>query len=86
MLVYRDTTTIVLHCYRVVFIYGYLYMCAEACHGLVYGVINGFVHKMVQSLFAYVSYIHSGALAHCLQSFEHLNVTRGIVVFFAYFL
>ena len=59
-------------------------MCTVASHGLVDRVIYGLVHEVVESLFAYVSDIHGRALAHGLQSFEHLYVTRGIVVFLVY--
>ena len=81
MLIYGDTATIVLYGDGVILIDSYFYMCAETCHRLVDGVIHSLVDKMVQSLLADVSDVHSRALTHGFQSLEHLNVTRGIILF-----
>jgi hypothetical protein len=36
---------------------------------------------MVQTLLANIANIHSRALAHGLQAFKHLDITRGIILF-----
>ena len=84
VLIYRNTTSVVLYSDRLVFINGDLDMSAIACHCLVDRVIDSLVDQVVQTFFADVTNIHGRTLAHGLQSLEHLNVTRGIVTFFVY--
>ena len=81
MLVYGDTTTIVLDGDGVIFVDGYFNMCTIAGHRLVDRVIDGLVDQRVQPLFADVTNVHGRAFAYGFQSLEHLNITRGIVLF-----
>ena len=45
---------------------------------LVHRVVDDFGEQMVQRLFVGAADIHAGAAAHRLQSFQHLDVGRGI--------
>ena len=45
---------------------------------LVHGVVDDFGEQMMQRLFVGAADIHAGAAAHRLQSFQHLDVGRGI--------
>ncbi len=38
------------------------------------GVVDDFIHQMMQAAQAGGGDIHAGALAHCLKSFENLNL------------
>ena len=77
--VHRDATSVVLDGYGFVFIDGHFYVGAISCHRLVDGVVHGLIHQMVQSFLAYVADIHRRSLAHGFKSFEHLNVTGGVI-------
>ena len=55
-------------------------MCAEASHCLVDGVVHRLVHQVVKALLTNVANIHGRTLTHGLQSLEHLNITRGVVL------
>ena len=48
------------------------------CQGLVHGVVDDFGEQMMQRLFVGAADIHAGAPAYRLQSFQHLDVGRGI--------
>ena len=52
-----------------------------ACHRLIDRVINGLVDQMVKALLADVTNVHRRAFTYGFQSLEHLNVTRGIILF-----
>ena len=81
VLIDGNTAAVVLYGNGVVFVDSDFDMRAIARHRLVNRVVNSFVYQMVETLFADVSDVHGRAFAHSFQSFEHLNVTRGIVVF-----
>ena len=78
--VYWDTTSVVLNGNGVVVVDGYFDMAAIACHSLVNRVVYCLVDEVVKSFFAYVANIHRRAFAHCLKSFEDLNITGRVVV------
>ena len=80
MLVYGDASSVILNGYRLVLVDGHFDVRAIARHRLVDGVVNGLVDEVVETLFADVSDIHRRALAHCLKSFEDLDVACRIVV------
>ena len=79
VLVDGNATAVVLNGDTVIFVDGYFNVGAVAGHGLVDGVVDGLIDQVVETLLADVSDIHGRALAHGLQSLEHLDVTRGIV-------
>ncbi len=76
----RDSSTVVLDGYRVVFVYGDLYVRAVACQRLVDRVVDHLVNQMVKTLFADVAYIHGRTFADCFQAL-HLNIRRRIFFF-----
>ena len=82
MHIHGDTAAVVFHRYRVVLVDGHFYICAVACHRLVDRVVYRLVNQVMQTLFANIADVHGRALAHCLQAFEYLNVTRRIVAFY----
>ena len=81
VLIYRDTTTIVLYGDRVIFVDSYLNVSTIASHRLVDRVVDGFVYQMVETLLADVANVHSRTLTYSFQTLEYLNVTRGVVLF-----
>ena len=56
-------------------------VAAISGQGLVYGVINNFIHQMVQSGGGGGADIHTRPLAHSLQSFQYLNLTCVVFLF-----
>ena len=86
VLVYRNTTTVVLYGYRLVLVDGNLDVRAIACHSLVDRVVHCLVYEVVKTLLAYVADVHRRALAHCLKSFKNLDITcRVVALGFLYF-
>ena len=81
MLVHGDTAAIILNSNRVIFVDGYFNMCAVTSHSLVDGVVNGLIYKMVETFLRNVTDIHGWTFTHSFQTFEDLNVTRGIIVY-----
>ena len=62
----------------VVFVDGYFHMGTVARQGFVDGVIDHFIHQMVQTSHIDIAYIHGRAFAHRFQAFQHLDILRGI--------
>ena len=86
VLIYWDTAAVVLNCYRLVFVDGYLDVRAIASHSLIDRVVNSLIYEVVKSLLAYVADVHRRALAHCLKSFKNLDITcRVVALGFLYF-
>ena len=81
VLIDRDTTSVILHGDRVVFVDSYFDMRTKASHRLVARVVDGLVDQMVKTLLADVANIHGGALTYGFQTLEYLNVARGIILF-----
>ena len=77
--VYWYSAAVVLYGNGVVCADCYFDVRAESRERLVDGVVYCFVNQVVQSLFAYVAYIHGRAFAYRLEPFEYLDVTCGIV-------
>ena len=73
--VHGNTSAVVLHYDGVVLTDSYFDVGTIASQGFVDGVVHGFVDQVVKSLFADVTDVHSGALSHGFQAFEHLDVT-----------
>ena len=80
VLIYRNAAAVVHYGDGIIFVDGYLYVCAVTGHCLVDRVVHGLVHQVVQTFFGDVSNIHCRAFAHGFQALKHLDVTGGIVV------
>ena len=76
MLVYRDTTSVVFYCDRVVFVDSYLYVCTVTCHGLVDRVVYSLIYQVMQTFLGDVTDVHRRTFANSLKSFENLDVAR----------
>ena len=74
MLSDRDATTVVYARERAVFVYHCFDFGAVACEGLVHGVVDNLVDQVMQAARAGRADVHTGALAHMLETFENLNV------------
>ena len=77
--IHRDASSIVLNGDAPVFVDGDFDMCTKASQGFVNTVVHRLVDEMVKSLLRNVTDVHCRTLAHGLQSFEDLNVTRAVV-------
>ena len=66
VIIYWDTTSVVLYSDGVVFIDCDLDMCAVACHCFVDRVVDCFVYEVVESFFGDVSYVHGWTFTYCL--------------------
>ena len=76
----RDAAAPVLHGDAAVLADGDSDPVAVAGHGLVDGVVHHFVDHVVQRLDVGAADVHTGAAAHGLQPFEHLDIVCGIVI------
>ena len=86
MFVDWNTTTIVLNSDRLILVDSHLNMGAVARHCLVDGVVNGLVDEVMETFLTDVANVHGRTLAHCLKSFEDLDVTcRVVALVFLYF-
>ena len=74
VIVYRDTTSVVLYGDGVVLVNGDFDVVAIAGKCLVDGVVHNLVHQVVKSFAANVANIHRGTLSHCFQTFQYLDV------------
>ena len=81
MLVHGKAAAVVPHGDRPVRVNDHPDMVAEACQGLVDGVVHNFINQVVQAAHVGGTDVHAGALADRLEPFEHLNL--GSVVCFA---
>ncbi len=77
----RDASAVVLDRYRIVFVYGNVYVGTVTGQRLVYGVVHDLVYEMVQTLLADIADIHGGAFANGFQALQHLDVGGGILLF-----
>ncbi len=57
----------------VIFIDGYIDLCTVTGEGLVNGVVNNLINKMMQATNTYITNIHGGPFPYCLQSFKYLD-------------
>ena len=62
----------------VVFVDGHFDVAGISREGFVDGVVDNFIHKVMEALFRNVAYVHCRAFAHGLQSFQHLNITGAV--------
>ena len=83
--IHRNTAAVVFHGDRVVLVDSYLYVGAVTGHSLVDRVVHSLVYEVMKSFLAYVADVHRRAFAHCLKSFEDLNITGGIVTFVVFY-
>ena len=77
--VYRNASTVVLYGDAVVLVDCDFYFCAISSQRFINGVVYGFIHKMVQTLFADVANIHGGTLAHGFKTFQYLDIGCAIL-------
>ncbi len=78
----RYASTVVDHCYGVVFVDGHFDVCGKSGQRFVDGVVHHFIHEVMESFLADVADVHRRAFAHGFESFKHLNVARTVVFFF----
>ena len=71
---YRETAAIVLHGNGTILMERHVNALAIAGKRLVDGVVHNFVYQMMQTARIRGANVHSGALTHCLEAFQHLNV------------
>jgi hypothetical protein len=75
----RNAPAVILHAYCIVPFQNHEYIIAMALHGLVNRIINHFKDKMMQSVYARGSNVHTRALSYRFQTFKNSNVLRRIV-------
>ena len=73
-----DTASVVLYNDRIVLANHHINVGAETGQGFVDGVIHRFIDQMVQTFLADVADVHRRTLANGLQTFEYLDIRRGI--------
>ena len=73
-----DTASVVLYNDRIVLANHHINVGAETGQGFVDGVIHRFINQMVQTFLADVADVHRRTLANGLQTFEYLDIRRGI--------
>ena len=54
----RDASSVVGYGNGIVFVYSYVYIVAESCKSLVYGIVNNLINKMMKSSLSNISDIH----------------------------
>jgi hypothetical protein len=75
-----DTAAIILYGNGIVFINRNADVFAITGKGFVNGIINYFIHEMMQSFFADIANVHGGAFTNRFQSFQHLNTFRTVTI------
>src|SRR3569833_1189855 len=65
----RNTTAIIFYRNRIILVYGNNNIFTMAGKGFVNGIIYNLVHKMVQTFYANIAYIHSGTFANGFEAF-----------------
>ena len=79
----RDAAAVIAHADNVAGLDDDLYPVAVAGQSLVDGVIHDLVYKVMQTRRRGRAYIHTRALADCLQPLQHLDLRR--IIFLRYF-
>ncbi len=49
-----------------------------SCKGLVDGVVNHLIYKMMETFFRNIAYVHCRTFAHCLQALKDLDITGAV--------
>ena len=76
-----DATAVVGNIHHVSGQQAHLDLVAEACQGFVDGVVHDLIHQVVKAPGACRADVHTRALAHCLQAFQHLDLVAVIGFF-----
>ena len=69
VIVYRNTTAVILYSNGIVFVDEYFNVVAVTGQGFVNRVVYNFINQVVQALFTDVANVHRRTLAYCFQSF-----------------
>ena len=75
-----DTTTVIDNLDRIVWKDEHLYIVTVASQSLIDTVIYNLADQVVQTLDAGITDIHGRALADGLKAFEHLDMTRVVII------
>ena len=78
---HRDATAVVGNIHHVSGQQAHLDLVAKACQGFVDGVVHDLIHQVVKAPGACGANVHTRALAHCLQAFQHLDLVAVIGFF-----
>ena len=82
VIVYRNTTSVVLYGNRIIFVDGHFDVVAITGERFVDRVVHNFINQMVESFDTNVTNIHRGALSYRFQTFQYLDVLGRIVPVF----
>ena len=78
MHIYRNTTTVIYHGNRIIFIDNNIDMIGISGKRFVNRVIYYLIHQMMQPFYPNISNIHSRAFPYGFKTFQHLNTIRRI--------
>ena len=68
----RGTVTVVYDGDRIVAVDYDIYIGGKPRHAFVYGIVDNFIHKMVQAALGRIAYIHGRAFSNSVYAFQHL--------------
>ena len=74
----RNTSSVITHCNRIIFVNIYLYFIAISRQSFVYGIIHDLIYKMVKSSRRSAADIHTGPFPYGFQTFQYLDLIRSI--------
>ena len=78
--IYRNSSTVILYGYRIVFMYANGDTVTKTGQRFIYGIIHYFINKVMQAANRSTPDIHSGTLSNRFQSFQYLNLIRTVLL------
>ena len=75
---YRNTTSIICNCDRIILVDIHNNLIAISCQSLIHRIVHDLIDKMMESSDRGAAYIHSGSFPYGFQAFQYLNLIRSI--------
>ena len=71
---HRNAASIVSNCNRIILLNRHVNIFAEACQGLIHGIVYNLINQMMKSTGGGASNVHTRSLPDCFQSFQNLDL------------
>jgi hypothetical protein len=76
--IHGNAAAVIVHSNTAIRVNGHRDPIADPCQGFVNGVIDNFIHQMMQGFLVGAAHIHTRAAANRLQAFQNLNILGSI--------
>ena len=80
---YRNTTSVIYNCDRVVRINNYLNLCTKSCQCFINRIIYNLINQMMKTSAGCTSDIHTWSLSYGFQTFQNLDLIRSVFCIFS---